>query len=118
MIRAVPATQEAVRQVYRGTDPLRSLRGFVFEEDGRPVGVAGLYLDPAGAAVMFFDGEHATVGKNLKEVVLAGRALLDMARRDGVPVVSNADENIKGSERLLEFLGFQPWAGRIYRWHG
>lgn len=117
MITRVPATADAVRKIYRG-DPARSIRGFIFEEDGKPVGLAGMYLDPAGAAVMFFDGDHAAAGKNLKEVVLAGRELLALAQRSGLPVVSNADENIKGSERLLEFLGFKPHLGRVYRWHG
>ena len=116
MTNVIPATREAVRQVY-GDKPVRSFRGFTFERESRVIGCAGFYLD-GSHVVMFFNGDHEEMKKDLRAVVVSGRAILELAKQKGLPVYADAEPKIPGSERLLEFLGFKRDEGTVFKWQG
>lgn len=114
MINVLPMNQEYVKAVY-GDSPVRSMRGFAFEREGRVIGCAGMYLE-SSCVVMFFNGDHEEMKKDLRAVVTSGRAILELAKQKGLPVYADADPEIPGSERLLEFLGFKRDAGTVFKW--
>lgn len=114
MIRVVPATEEAARQVY-GDRERRSFRGVAFERDEEVIGCAGLYLTN-GAMVMFFDGDAQAVRREPRAVVKAYRMLLEIAKERGLLVIAHASEAAEASERLLKHMGFHRLSGRTFAW--
>lgn len=115
MIRVVPATQEAVRAIYKG-GPVRSMRAVAFERDGEILGCAGLYLEP-GHLVMFFDGKREALLSDPRVAFTACRTLQRIASEIGLPIYAKADERIESSDKFLEYMGFKRVNDdRVYTW--
>lgn len=116
MMRAIPATEEAVRAVYGENPPTRTLRAATaFERDGKVVACGGLYAQGADL-VLFIDGDLDAMAKAPVTFLKAARRMMEIARAKAMPVYSYASEKREASERFLERLGFSRVEGRVYRW--
>lgn len=116
MMTARPATAKDVEGIFAGT-PARSMRGIVFERDGKVLGCFGAYLQ-GSAQVVFFDGDHDEVTKEPMALLRHGMAFLRSVQRLGIPIYARCDAARPRAAALLEWAGFVPVdpKGEVYQW--
>jgi hypothetical protein len=111
-MQIVPATTELLKRFY-GVPPVRSQRAVVAMRGDDVVGVAGVFLAEAGQ-VMFSDLTDEV--RKSKRTIIRGIREVQKLAKPSMPVYAEADEEIEGSEKLLEHMGFVHYRDRIYRW--
>lgn len=100
----VPGTRELAAQ-FGAKLPAATSRTVVAMMDGRPVGIAGLYMEQAHLILW---AEISTELRQFRRFLLeAGRALLAQVAHLHLPVYSAAQADVPGSAVLLEHLGFE-----------
>ena len=116
MIRIRPATYADLAAV-DGTPPARTSRSMVAEEDGKVIGLWGIY--PLNTRYVLFSSLTPAFRRNKRHFALgvaAARRLI--ASRPPMPVIAQADPEIAGSDVLLKHMGFIHLHGSTYQWHG
>lgn len=98
---------------YRGKVYKESFRGIVAEIDGKVVGIAGvLHTQPLQA----FSNVLPELKKRPKALIMAAREFRKILNSYDSPIYAVADEKEKNSTGYLEYVGFEPYQKRIYRW--
>lgn len=99
---------------FYGELPRQSTKTVVVMDKGKPIAVAGLRVDDA-KTVLFSDiSDELRESPKFKRIIIKGyRKILRLF--PGMPVYSRADPDIKGSDRLLEHMGFYNVKGDIWR---
>ena len=115
MIDIKPANKSLLDEYYG--KPYPSLKGIVAVKDKKPIGVTGFYVHD-GHVVVFADfTDELREEKNFKRIVVKGyKIVLNMLKTTKLPVFAEACPKIKGSEVLLEHMGFTHFDRRIYQW--
>lgn len=112
-----PATAEDVVAIY-GHPPPYSMQAYVIRQDGRAVGIGGLYY--AGQRHVAFCRSVAPISR--KVIVRLVRKVAEIIRGRGARVFALRDASIPTSETLLKHMGFQLVAataeGEVYAWPG
>ena len=119
MVEMRDATQEDVVQISNATLQ-RTGRTYAVEADGTLIAVAGYYFDH-GRVVMY--SMIAPIAKEKSafyalDIVRSARRVIKEATAFGLPLFTASDETIPGSEKLLQYLGFQHQEGGIWLWPG
>ncbi len=102
-VEIVPATADLVRAFY-GKLP-RTMKALVAVVDGRPICVAGTFVNPDGVTVVFADIRDEMRAHKKTGMRMAWRVMA-MVRASGVKTFAKADCNIEPAVRFLEHLGF------------
>lgn len=93
-------------EAYYAGRPVVSFRGWVAEQDGKPVAIGGVsYID--GAPMAFSEMTDA-FRKNKKDIARGCRILMEMIDNTKGPVYAVADPNEPTSAYLLLKLGWLP----------
>ena len=102
-------------EVFYDTSPRGTIRAYVAELDGKPIGIAGLVYD--GGKVVAFSAMKEEM-RNYP--VTMARSALFIAKMLPAGAVAKADPEEKGARSLLERLGFVPLdkSNGTYRWRG
>ena len=118
MTEIMPATAEMIRALHKELP--RTVRAIAAVEDGRVLGIAGLY--PQDGYLVLFGAvapeTRAEMCRHKRTLLRIVWEVLGMALRRRTPVVAMADPDIEGSERLLLHLGFMPQNDGSYKWPG
>ena len=106
----VPATTAMLERL--GERPRGAGRAYVAVLEGKPLGVCGYYHD-RGRLVLYSKVEPEL--RRWKKVIVRGaRMAMAAASRVRAPVVAIAQDDIPGSARLLQALGFERVEGDLY----
>lgn len=103
MTEIVPATPQLAEAFYGRPAP-HSFRGWAAVRDGRPMGIAGIYIAD-GELVVFSDFAEGLDRRTMVRGVHIIRQMLDEVR---APVVALQDPGSPSSPALLARLGFRP----------
>jgi hypothetical protein len=111
MTQILPATVEHFDRL-KGALPMTA-RAFAVVRGEDVLGIGGVYRDGA-IQVMFSEltDELRRDKRSLIRLIRSVKALLRPRAQ------AFADPEIKGSEALLEHMGFEPLVGRVYQWPG
>lgn len=112
----VPAT--AAMLDYLGERPRAAGRAYAAVLDGRPLGVCGYYHDHA--RLVLYSKVEPELRLWKKVIVRGAKMAMAAASRVRAPVVAIAQDDIPGSARLLQALGFEQVDGDLYwrpTWH-
>lgn len=101
MIEIRPANQKDIEEYYGGK-PVYSMKGIVVLEDGKPIGVGGIFWYE-GKRVMF--SEMKVEAAKYKRAII--RAAKDVIKQFDGKVVYAIAENCTTSPRFLKHLGFE-----------
>ena len=107
-----PATKEDII-AFKGTPYEQSFKGIVAELDGKIIGIAGVLHTEQLQAFSTITDE---MRKHPKALVLAARKFRDILNSYNIPVYAVASEDEKNSIGYLEYIGFEYFSGRIYKW--
>lgn len=112
------ATAQDALEFY-GKPPCNSFRGIVAVEDGKVIGIGGLFYE--GKNLVAFSDMKPEMRKHRKDMARSCRMLIDMVREAKRPVYAVADPNEPTSPYLLAKLGFEPTgmfgpSGEILKW--
>lgn len=107
-----PATKADII-AYRGKPYEESFRGIVAELDNEVVGVAGvLHTSPLQA----FSNIRDVLREYPKTLILGVREFRKILNSYDSQIYAIANENEKNSTGFLEYVGFEHFNKRIYRW--
>lgn len=103
-----------------GKPLLRTIRGIAVVEGAQALGIAGYFLCEGEMMVAMRVGKEGRalmrcVGGQ-RWLIRAGRQIVALAARHGLPLIAVADSSVEGAPRLLEHLGFRHDHKDIYRW--
>ena len=115
MISLVHATPEAIDRALPER-PKQTMRAILAMDGEHVLGIAGIYRQDA--ALVLFGQISDELRAHRRVIVRAIRLVMKMATRVKIPIVAMADPEIDGSDILLEHMGFKPFQGRVYIWHG
>lgn len=107
-----PLTVDDLRQWWEGVEIVRSVRGFVAEQDGRTMGVAGLMYMPTvlvAFAEMVEEGQQYPLS-----IMRMARKMRALMAGIAAPIVAEADLQFPNSQAFLERVGFEHQHGRLY----
>jgi len=90
-----------------------SFRGVAAEIDGKVVGIAGVMHTPR---LQFFSKFSDELRRHPKSMIKAAKMMKEMFGQYNSAIYSIADENVESSARFLEYIGFEHYEGRVYRW--
>lgn len=114
MTEIVPATLADFVALY-GHPPPFSFQGFVVRQDGKPVGIGGLYFSNGSHVV--FSRINAPIRKRV--ILAVCHKVMDLARQKRVQVFAHRDEAIATSPGLLAHFGFEQIEdSEVYLWRG
>lgn len=98
---------------WRGKPYRESFRGIVADLDGEIIGIAGvLHANQLQAFSEITD----ELRKHPKTLVLAAREFRDILNSYDYPIYAQASEEEKNSAGFLEYVGFEHYQKRIYKW--
>jgi len=98
---------------FRGESYSESFRGIVAELDGEILGIAGvLHTNHLQA----FSSIKDKLRKHPKMLILAARKFRNILNSYDYPIYAIASENEKNSIGYLEYIGFEYYQGRMYKW--
>lgn len=107
-----PATKADII-AYRGKPYRESFRGIVAELEGEVVGVAGvLHTSPPQA----FSNIRDALRAHPKTLILGVREFRKILNSYDSQIYAIANEKEKNSTGFLEYVGFEHFNKRIYRW--
>lgn len=90
-----------------------TMRGFVVELDGEMVAIGGvLHTSPLQAFSLITD----KMRKNKRCFVYSARAMRELLSKYDHIVLAEADPKIDKSREYLEYIGFELYHGRFYKW--
>ncbi len=107
-----PATKADII-AYRGKTYKESFRGIVAELDGEILGIAGVLHT---ANLQAFSSIDDKLRKYPKSLVKAAIMFRDILNSYDSTIYAKADEHEKNSTGYLEYVGFEPYSERIYKW--
>ena len=107
-----PATKADII-VYRGKPYKESFRGIVADLDGEVLGIAGVLHTMQLQAFSSIKDELRKYPKTLILGAREFRKILNGYERDIYAIASKEERN---SARFLEYVGFEPYHERIYKW--
>lgn len=112
-----PATRQDFIEL-EGTPPCRSsFAETALSDDGRILAIWGIY--PHKTRWMMFSHFTEEFRRNKRYMVKAVRSVMELlADRPWMPVIAVADQEIDGSEVLLQHMGFDHVYGDVYQWPG
>lgn len=93
--------------------PPKTARAYAVVKDEEVIGIGGVYRD--GVSKVLFSELTDEIRRDKRTLIGLIRAVRSLMRGR---VFSFADPEIPGSEVLLEHMGFEPYEGRFYQWHG
>lgn len=107
MIR--PATHEDVKDhpILKNV----TFRGYVAEIDGKVEGIAGYLYEKDILQGFSWKGELSA-----KNVIKLARVVINLYANADAPIYSIPSTEHEGSERFLQYLGFEPYLDKIYVW--
>lgn len=105
MIEIVPATNELV-QAYYGKPAPWTLQGYVALENGKPIGLAGLYRE--GPHLVAFSDIRDEMRIHKWQMLEGVRLVKRMMRRVNRPVFAKINPREESAPGLLARLGFRP----------
>lgn len=106
-----PATLQDFERL-KGRPP-KTARAFAAVRDDAVIGIGGVYR--GGVSLVLFSELTDAIRKDKRTLARLVRAVKSLMKGT---VYAHADEAIAGSEVLLEHMGFEPFQGRLYQWHG
>lgn len=109
----VPATSEMIERL-TGEAPAITVRAAAAVRGEEVIGVGGVYANESGWVM--FSTLTDELRKDKRALVKLVRAVQRYIARCPMGVVATADPAIKGSDVLLEHMGFQRVQGDIYLW--
>jgi hypothetical protein len=107
-----PATKADVI-AFRGKPYRESFKGIVGELDGEIVGIGGVLHTQVLQA---FSSMKDEARKHPRDLILAARMFRDVLNSYNSPIFAEASEKEKNSTGYLEYVGFEHYDKRIYRW--
>jgi len=110
MRKIEPATRKMV-EAFLGEVKF-SQKAFAVVEDGKILGMGGIYIDNTRQILYSKSTEDFKDNKRL--VIQITRKLLEVADKK-LPIHAIADENKDGSEKLLKHFGFYPLKDRLWQ---
>ena len=110
MIKFRVATRLDLDKLY--PDLKFSFRAIVAEENGKLLGIGGIYYDREWVIAF------SKITPELKKhpIAIARGAKKIMKLIGDSPCIAFADKNYPGAPKLLERLGFVHWEGSVYKW--
>lgn len=116
MMTVRPATYQDIVSL-DGQPPIRTCRAMVAEEDGKVIGIWGIYTQ--NTRYVLFSSFTTEFRKRKRNFAIAVKSAWDLIRsRPSMPVIAEADPDIEGSDVLLIHMGFTKLDGRVYEWPG
>ena len=92
-----------------------TFRGMTCEEDGKVIIVAGVLHSSPLQAVSYL-GDDAR--KSPKTIVKFAKAVTEIFDLYDAPIYAIADSDEKDAPKFLEYLGFEQYQDRVYRYEG
>ena len=113
MVEVIPATQAHLEAFY-GKALSRSVYAIAGIEDGKVIGLAGVYREPY--RFVMFSEITPELKRRPKAIIKGFRMLQDVVRRRDIPVHAQPDAAEPGAVRFLEHLGFNEFVQGVYEW--
>lgn len=115
-VERVPANAEHFAR-FRGEMPVRTVKAFAVVEGDDVLALAGYYPDQGRIVVFAGIREEARARTGYARAVLShAKALMQEVGALGMPVHAVPEAGVKGSDRLLEHLGFSPEYKDTWAW--
>lgn len=118
MVEIRPATQKDAEAFY-GKQPIKSMRAYVAVEDGKPIGIGGVFRDKN--TFVAFSEMKPEMRKYPKDIVRGYRVIFEIIKRYNVVyAIANKQEN--NARKLITKLGFtlaeiNGVGEEVYVWH-
>lgn len=113
----IPTTRERMEQVTGDPIPYTTV-AFEVLWDSQSLGFIGYYRMGTYYVLYSWINDNIELQRYRRAVVLAYCRMMNLLLEKGLPIYSHADEDIDGSDRLLEHIGFKQKQGRTYKWPG
>ena len=113
MVEVIPATKQHLESFYGRSLP-RSIYAIVGIEDGKVIGLAGLYREPY--RFVMFSEITPELKRHPKAIIKGFRMLQEIARKWEIPVHAQPDSSEPGATKFLEHLGFTEFVQGVYEW--
>ncbi len=109
----VAATAEMIAAM-DGTLPARTTRCIAAVENGRVLGICGVYTQKQ--SLVMFASLTDELKRNKRAIIRGIQRIMRIAGDSAVPVYAMAQSDVPGSGRLLRHMGFEQVEGDLYRW--
>ena len=109
----------ATIEAFMGRAPARSVRGYAYVEDGKPLALFGLERYQDGW--LAFLNRHPDAPKGIRArrlIVLGLRQITAAMRETRAPIYADADQKYAGACELLLRIGFHRQSDGRFKWEG
>lgn len=118
MSRFEPLTAATI-EAFCGRAPARSVRGYAYVEDGKPLALFGLERYQDGWLAFLNRHPEAPKGIRARRLIVQGlRQITATMRETKAPIYADPDNRIAGACELLLRMGFHRQSDGRFKWKG